>query len=81
MRERTLLGDFARRTMQPMMSAWPIYTSLGVTLWRRNQLPGNGPRGLAVVGSQVFVAQYFSDSLAVLDLSAGGDDSPRTIAL
>jgi YVTN family beta-propeller protein len=76
-----LLGDFARRTMQPMMSAWPIYTSLGVSLWRRNNLPGNGPRGLTFAGSRLFVAEYFSDSLAVLDLAAGPDESARTIAL
>ena len=29
----------------------------------------NGPRGLAVVGSKVYVALYFSDKLAVVDLS------------
>jgi len=63
-----LLGDFARRTMQPMMAVWPIYLSLGESLWERNKLPGKGPRGLAAVGSKVYVAQYFSDNLAVVDL-------------
>ena len=29
----------------------------------------NGPRGLAVVGSKVYVAVYFSDKLAVVDLT------------
>jgi len=29
----------------------------------------NGPRGLAVVGSKAYVALYFSDNLAVVDLS------------
>ena len=31
-------------------------------MWRRIKLPGNGPRGLAVAGSKVYAAQYFSDT-------------------
>ncbi len=68
--EDELLGDFARRTMQPMMAVWPIYLSLGESLWKRVPLPGKGPRGLAVAGSKVFVAQFFSDSVAVFDLDS-----------
>ncbi len=68
--EEELLGDFARRTMQPMMAVWPIYLSLGESLWRRIPLPGKGPRGLAVAGSKVYAAQYFSDSVAVFDLNS-----------
>jgi len=75
-----LLGDFAHRTMQPMMRVWPIYFGLGESLWRRIKLSGNGPRGMAAVGSKVYVAQYFSDTLAVYDLQAG-DDTVETIAL
>ncbi|MBL7043378.1 MAG: cell surface protein, partial [Pirellulaceae bacterium] len=63
-----LLSDFAYRTMQPMMAVWPIYLSLGESLWRRIRLPGKGPRGLAAVGSNVYVAQYFSDSVAEVDI-------------
>jgi len=66
--EEELLGKFAHRTMQPMMAVWPIYLSLGESLWQRVPLPGRGPRGLAVAGSKVFAAQYFSDSVAVFDL-------------
>jgi YVTN family beta-propeller protein len=62
----TLLGDTAR-TMAPVMGAWPIYTSLGYSLWRRVPLPGKGPRALAAVGAKIYAAQYFSDSLAVAD--------------
>jgi len=36
-------------------------------LRRRVKLPGNGPRGIAVAGSKVFVAEYFSDTIAVVD--------------
>jgi YVTN family beta-propeller protein len=76
-----LLSDHAHRTMSPMMGAWPIYTSLGESLWRRIKLPGNGPRGMATVGSQVYIAQYFTDSIAVVDLEAGDDDSVHSMPL
>ena len=76
-----LLSEFAHRTMQPMMGVWPIYLSLGESLWRRIKLPGNGPRGLAAAGSKVYVAQYFSDSVAVVDLQAADGASIGTIAL
>jgi len=48
---------------------------------RRVELPGKGPRGLAVVGSTVYVAEYFSDTLAVVDLKGDGEDQVRSIAL
>jgi YVTN family beta-propeller protein len=48
---------------------------------RRIKLPGQGPRALAVAGSRVFVAEYFSDSLAVVDLQAGKILSAETIVL
>ena len=76
-----LLGEFAHRTMRPMMAVWPIYLSLGESLWRRHKLPGKGPRGLATAGSKVYVAQYFSDSVAVVDLEPDGEVSIDTIAL
>lgn len=78
--EQDLLGEFARRTMQPMMAVWPIYLSLGESRWRRIPLPGKGPRGLAVAGSKVFAAQYFSDSIAVFDLQSEPLDPARAIA-
>lgn len=62
----TLLSDQAR-TMSPVMGAWPIYTSLGYSMWRRVPLPGKGPRGLVTVGGRIYAAQYFSDAVAVVD--------------
>jgi YVTN family beta-propeller protein len=76
-----LLGERARQTMSPMMGVWPIYPSLGETLWRRIELPGQGPRGMAVVGSRIYVAQYFSDAVAVVDLQGAGEAAVTTIAL
>ncbi len=48
---------------------------------RRVKLPGVGPRGLVIHGSQVYVTEYFSDSLAAVTLPAGGDVGVRSIAL
>jgi len=76
-----LLGDLAHRTMQPMMGVWPIYVSLGETLWRRVELPGKGPRALAAAGSKLYVAQFFSDDVAVVDLEQRGGTVTGTIAL
>lgn len=46
----------------------PNDLSFLVGLRRRVTLPGHGPRGLTVSGNRVSVAEYFSDSLAQLDL-------------
>lgn len=45
------------------------------SLSRRIPLPGKGPRTIALVGSKAYTANYFSDTLAMLDL-----DSPGTAA-
>lgn len=41
----------------------------------------NGPRGLAVVGNKVFVAVYFSDKLAVVDLEKERRHNVTLVAL
>jgi YVTN family beta-propeller protein len=76
----TLLSDSAR-TMAPMMGVWPIYTSLASSLWRRVKLSGHGPRGLAAAGSRVYAAQYYSNSVAVVDPRSPSDAAMGTIAL
>jgi len=48
---------------------------------RRVKLEGNGPRGLAVVGSRVFAAEYFTDSLAVLDVAEGEFAGAQSVSL
>jgi len=37
-------------------------------LRRRIKLAGNGPRGLAVVNSKAYVAEYFTDTLGIVEL-------------
>ena len=50
-------------------------------LRRRVPLPGNGARGLAVVGQRAYVAQYFTDSMAVVDLTAPPRVAAAAVAL
>ncbi|MBE0537996.1 MAG: beta-propeller fold lactonase family protein [Phycisphaerae bacterium] len=50
-----------------------------VGLRRRLKLAGNGPRGVAVVGTKVYAAEYFSDSLGVIDI--GSSVRPRAASI
>jgi len=45
---------------------------------KRVKLPGKGPRALALCGGTAYAAEYFSDSLAAVDLAAG---AARAVAL
>jgi len=66
--ERSILMDAElRRTMAPMMGVWPIYVSLGRSQWQRIALSGKGPRAVATHGDTLYVAQYFSNSIDVVD--------------
>jgi cytochrome c peroxidase len=48
---------------------------------QRIKLPGKGPRALAIDQSQVYLAMYYSDSLAKVDLSAARTKTPQAKAL
>lgn len=50
-------------------------------LRRRINLPGEGPRGVAVNSGGVVVAQYFSDDLAEIRITSEGEPRMRTISL
>jgi YVTN family beta-propeller protein len=52
-----------------------------VGLRQRIGLKGNGPRGLVAVGPKVYAAEYFSDTLGVVDLGADAAHRVRQIAL
>ena len=58
----------------------PNDLSFLVGLRRRVKLGGQGPRALAVAGQRAFVAQYFSDTVEEVDLSAS-HPRPRRIVL
>ena len=42
--------------------------SLLTDIRRRIQLSGNGPRGIIISGNTVFLCEYFSDSIGIVDL-------------
>lgn len=52
-----------------------------VGIQRRIRLSGNGPRGLAVVGSRAYAAEYFSGTLETVDLAAGSADRTQSLPL
>ena len=52
-----------------------------VGLRKRIKLDGKGPRGLAIVGNRAIIAEFFSDNLAIVDLTAGGRYDESHIAL
>jgi YVTN family beta-propeller protein len=53
-----------------------------IGLRRRFQLEGNGPRGMAIVGTKVYTAEYFSDSVSMIDFgSAENHGNSRSIKL
>lgn len=52
-----------------------------VRIRQRVSLKGNGPRGIAVVGSTLFAAEYFSDSLGVIDLAATARLQAKSVPL
>jgi len=81
--DRNELLDYFRRRRAALMGkpaeSGELYTlgsAAGVSndltflagLRRRFKLKGKGPRGLAVIGSKAYVAEYFSDTLGVVEL-------------
>jgi len=44
---------------------------------RRVKLRGKGPRALAIVGWRVYVAEYFTDSITLVDAGSAGPDHAR----
>jgi len=52
-----------------------------VGLRRRLPLSGNGPRALALVGTRAYIAEYFTDSLGVVDIDPRTRHTPRSLRL
>jgi YVTN family beta-propeller protein len=48
---------------------------------RRFTLKGIGPRGLAVIGTKAYVAEYFTDSIGVVDVVSDAQSAVETIPL
>ena len=44
---------------------------------RRLDLSGNGPRGLTMIGTKAYVAEYFSNSIGVMDIDPDASPTPK----
>ena len=75
-----MLGPLEHLVMAPTVESIPQDPTQGSES-RRITLPGQGHRALAAVGSKIFVSEYFSDSLAVIDLQPGRIVLGETILL
>jgi cytochrome c peroxidase len=64
-----------------LVAGIPDRTESGAPSKRRIALPGHAPRALAVFQSHIYVAEYFSDTVAVVDLRPETDEEIRTIKL
>ena len=77
-----LLEKLARRTNRsPAAGGSPYDPGILPDLQRRIELPSIGARAVAAVGSKVFVAGYFSDTLDVVDLASGSNEPAGVIRL
>ena len=52
-----------------------------VDVRRRLKLAGKGPRGLVVLGTEVYAAEYFTDSLGLVDIDPEVVPRPKSLAL
>jgi len=52
-----------------------------VGMRRRIKLEGNGPHGMAIVGDKLYVAEYFSDTIAAVELKPTPSRPVTTIVL
>ncbi|MHC4622434.1 MAG: c-type cytochrome [Planctomycetota bacterium] len=59
----------------------PNDLSFLVGLRRRLKLAGNGPRGLVIVDTKAYVAEYFCDTLGVVDIEPEVASRPRSLTL
>lgn len=76
-----VMGELEPVYVTPLAQALPYDWRPGADSRRRIKLPGKGPRGMVIVGTKVYVAEFFSDTIAVVDLQGPRDDRIRTIAL
>lgn len=55
--------------------------SILVDLRRRVRLPGRGPRGLVAVGTTLYAAEYFSDTIAAVELTPEATGKVTSLSL
>ncbi|MBM3859224.1 MAG: cell surface protein [Verrucomicrobia bacterium] len=52
-----------------------------VGIRRRIRLPGNSPRGVAIAGGKVYAAEYFTGTLAAVDIDPAATTRPQSLSL
>ncbi|UCD51233.1 MAG: c-type cytochrome [Phycisphaerales bacterium] len=79
----TCTSTSGRRFTDPSYTARDIPNDLTFMsgIRRRVKLAGNGLRGLVVIGSTVYAAEYFSDSIGIIDIDPGAGGAGRSVAL
>ncbi|HUW35541.1 MAG TPA: c-type cytochrome [Planctomycetota bacterium] len=75
-----------QRTITPIEDDLSFLVNVGRSgvaehLRRRIRLPGNGPRSVCVVGPKAYIAMYFSDDIAVVNLDPAAVQKPLTFSL
>ena len=48
---------------------------------KRIKLPGKAPRAVTIIDNNVYVTEYFTDSLAIVDINPDSRPKPKSIAL
>ena len=59
----------------------PNDLSFLVGLRKRLKLAGNGPRGIVIAGTKVYAAEYFTDTIGMIDITSEARPEPQSIAL
>ena len=94
--DRNELLDYFRRLRAALMGKpaesgelYALGSAAGVSndlnflagLRRRIKLKGKGPRGLSLIGSKAYVAEYFTDTLSVVELEPKSPNMIQELAL
>lgn len=59
----------------------PNDLSFLVGLRKRIKLSGNGPRGIVITGTKVYAAEYFTDTIGMIDINPEVRPEPQSIPL
>ncbi len=76
-----LMAKLAKAVTDKTEENVPNNLAFLVELRRRIRLTGNGPRGLAIVGTTVYMAEYFTDSIGAVDINPEVRPNAKSIAL
>lgn len=81
---KKLQSSAASKTASDYPSSYigvPNDLSFLVELRKKIKLPGNGPRRLVIIGTKLYITEYFTDSLAVVNIDPGVFHTPQSIPL